>query len=256
MQFFYALVAPFLPQIWIMAFRNTRFFDARFGWLPRPAQSLLFGFVASFAAFNVICLPEPHGFTTPGGRSINMRVDEVPGANAHLVFIAGGREQKVRIGPAYSDFEGGPWRSRAISFHSFENPLVLAYSSAFGASDCTYTVTPIGIKDGGALRFIPSSEVAFSNEGGIVIWAKAHKTQMVVWNPIWAGKEGHYDAHRYAFYLYSWNSARHRFHYARSIESEKPLEFPENVFGIGSQTRIEISYRTRAYWFPEAAEGC
>jgi hypothetical protein len=206
--------------------------------------------------------PGDSAFLLPSGKALSIKVQELPGEPSRLVFDVGEHKQIIPIGPPHTirdrpeESDGFPLRSRAISLPSMKEPLVLAYSSEAGASDCSYSVTSIGIVDGEMPRFVSSNEVTFSNEGGLAVWASGRRTNMVVWNPIWVGREGHYGAHRYVYYWYSWNPSRHKFQYTRSTESSKRLDSGDDSLDLAARSTIEISARTRADWFPEAADGC
>jgi hypothetical protein len=213
-------------------------------------------------AVNASGQPVDTTFQMPSGKIISIKIEEVPGKRSRIIFGVGEHNQIIPIGVPHTihgrpvELDEFPLRSRVISLPSMKEPLVLVFSSDAGGSDCTYSVTPIGIEDGEIPRFVSSGEVTFSNEGGLAIWASGRKTSMVVWSPIWAGREGHYDAHRYDYYWYSWNPSRHRFQYTRSTESSKRLDSAEDSLDLTAPSTIEISYRTRAEWFPEAADGC
>jgi hypothetical protein len=220
------------------------------------------GLVSVLLSVNASGQPVGETFQTHSGKSIGVKMEDLPGEPTRIIFSVGEHTQILDIGLPPTDhlsreaLDEFPVRSRVISLPSLKEPLILALASQAGASDCLYGVTPISVQDGKMPRFFTSGEVAFSNEGGLAIWASGRKTNMVVWNPIWAGREGHYDAHRYVYYWYSWNPSRHKFQYTRSTESSKRLNSAEESLNLSARSAVEISYRTRADWFPEAAEGC
>jgi hypothetical protein len=202
--------------------------------------------------------PAAQDFQLSSGKKISMKIDDDSGAPSRIIFDLGGRNQIVPIGrdDAIAGLDRFPTRSRVIFLPSMKEPLVLAYASQAGASDCTYSVTVIGIQDGELLRFVSSEEITFSNEGGTAIWATGPRTTMVVWSPIWAARQGHYDAHRYLYFWYSWIPSRHKFQYIRSTKSSKRLDCGDDSLNLSVRSAVEISYRTRVDWFPEAADGC
>jgi hypothetical protein len=242
--------------------RDSDKLDVLYEALRRPSASgaVLAGvgvFVAALLSVNAKGQQADSTFRLPSGKTITMKVEELRGQRSGVIFSDGNRSGKVTVGPIPpSNDDPYPLRVRALSLPSMKTPLILAFSSEAGGSDCSYAVTPIGVEDGPMSRYIPSEEVTFSNEGGLAIWGVGAKTRMVVWNPIWAGHEGHYDAHRYVYYWSSWNESRHKFLYIRSNESSKRLESAEDSLDLTAPSTIEISYRTRAEWFPEAADGC
>jgi hypothetical protein len=227
-----------------------------------PYDYLTCGFILVLLFVNAGGQPLDATFQLSSRKWVNVKMDEFSGAQPRIVFGVGEHKHIVPVGPPHTirdrpeGSDGFPLRSRAISLPSMKEPLVLVYSAKAGASDCTYSITPIGIKDGELPQFVPSSQVAFSNEGGLAIWAAGLKTEMVVWSPIWARREGHYDAHRYRYFWYSWNPSRYKFQYTRSTESRKRLNSAEESLNLSAHSAVEISYRTRADWFPEAADGC
>jgi hypothetical protein len=197
-------------------------------------------------------------FLLSSGKKVSMQIDDGRGLASRIIFDFGGRNQIVPVSrdDSIGGFDRFPTRSRVIFLPSMKEPLVLAYSSEAGASDCTYNIVAIGIEDGEFLRFVSSDEITLSNEGGAAIWATGPKTTMVVWSQIWAGREGHYDAHRYMYFWYSWIPSRHKFQYIRSTKSGKRLNSGDDSLNLSAHSAVEISYRTRADWFPEAADGC
>lgn len=64
------------------------------------------------------------------------------------------------------------------------------------------------------------------------------------------------DAHRDTYYWYLWSPSHHKFQYTRSTESGKGLNQGGESFTLSAHSAVEISYRTRADRFPEAADGC
>jgi hypothetical protein len=222
----------------------------------------LCGLLAVLISVNSTGQPADTVFQLTSGVSIRITVEELPGEPSRVIFGIGEQSQVVSIGVPQTvqghplEADGFPLRVRAIFLPSMKEPLVLAYSSGAGASDCSYSVTPIGIQDGSIPRFVVSGRVTFSNEGGLAIWASGRKTRMVVWSPIWAGREGHYDAHRYVYFWYLWNPSRHKFHFIRSTKSARRLDDAKESLDLATRSSIEISSRTRTEWFPEAADGC
>ena len=54
---------------------------------------------------------------------------------------------------------------------------------------------------------------------------------------------------------YFWNPSRHKFQYIGSNESRERLDSGEDSLDLPRHSAIEIFSRTRAEWFPEAADG-
>jgi hypothetical protein len=210
------------------------------------------------AGLDTTARPATTTFQLNSGMPVSVATDDSPGHPLQITFSVGDSNQSVRLRPNDSviPLERFPLRSRVISLPFMKEPLVLAYVSEAGASDCSYSVTPIGIRDGEPPLFIPFHEITLSNEGGLAIWATRSKTTLVIWSPIWAGMEGHYGAHRYEYFWYSWNPGTHKFQATRTTKSSQRLINGEEPLNLSAHSAVEISYRTRADWFPEAADGC
>jgi hypothetical protein len=105
---------------------------------------------------------------------------------------------------------------------SVSSPLIYVTTVYRGADHCAFTMQVIG-EVAGRLRFLTSKPFETDDMGGMHVGdlGQQRGQGVAVWSFIWGNDEAHFEAHRYKFELYKYESNKQRFVKITTVNSKR-----------------------------------